>query len=314
MNSLVTIKSRTQGLLYFLVFILCFTPFVSTPVALAAGIVYALVFGNPFPAFTHFTTGWLLKASVVGLGFGMNAYTAAAVSWDVLPLTIVTISITLLLGYVVGRRLKMSRRLSHLVASGTAICGGSAIAAIAPVVKASDEEISVSLATVFLLNSVALMVFPFIGHLLDMSQHDFGLWSAIAIHDTSSVVGAAKVYGNEALGVAVTVKLARSLWIIPVSIISLFIFKGEKDKVGFPYFVAFFVLAMVCNTFFPSFTSGFNSQVVVLARMGLSGSLFLIGSSLSVAKLKSAGWQPLTLGIVLWTTVSVVSLAAIFLF
>lgn len=297
--------------MYVLLFILCFTPLVSTPLAFLLGMAFALVLGNPFPGYSQFTTGWLLKASVVGLGFGMNANAAAAVSRDGLPLTIITISVTLLLGFLVGGKLKMPRRTSHLVASGTAICGGSAIAAIAPVVKASDEEISVSLITVFLLNSLALMLFPVIGHLLNMSQHDFGLWSAIAIHDTSSVVGAAKAYGNEALSVAVTVKLARSLWIIPVSIISMFIFKGDKDKIGFPYFVAFFVLAMMCNTLWPSFTSLFNSEVVTVSRMGLSASLFLIGSSLSVSKLKSAGWKPLTLGVVLWIAVSVISLLAI---
>ena len=194
----------------------------------------------------------------------------------------------------------MPRKSSHLVASGTAICGGSAIAAVAPAVNASEKEISVSLGVVFLLNAVALVVFPFIGHLLGLSQHQFGLWSAIAIHDTSSVVGAASAYGNEALEVATTVKLARALWIIPVSLLSAFLFKNKGKKISIPWFILFFILAMLANSYLPG-----------ISTVAPAITLFLIGAGLSVEKIKSVGWKPLILGIILWITVSILSLLVI---
>ncbi len=304
-------KDLLIQLTFIILFLSCFLPFVSAPIALVGGILFSLIFKNPFPAFSHRATGWLLKMSVVGLGFGMNAYVAFDAGKDGLGLTIMSISVTLLLGFLIGRKLKIARRTSHLVASGTAICGGSAIAAVAPVVKANENEMSVSLAIVFFLNSLALILFPLVGHMLDMSQHDFGLWSAIAIHDTSSVVGAAQTYGEEALQVATTVKLARALWIIPVALISALLFKGDRKKLSIPYFIGFFVLAMLINTFLPSITSLFGATVVKASKLSLTACLFLIGAGLSLEKLRVVGWKPMVLGVLLWVFISVLSLAVI---
>lgn len=304
-------KDVLVQLFFVVLFLSCFLPFVSAPIALVAGIVFSLLFKNPFPSFSHRATNWLLKLSVVGLGFGMNAYVAIDAGKDGLGLTIMSISVTLLLGFLLGRKLKIARKTSHLVASGTAICGGSAIAAVAPVVNANEDEMSVSLAIVFFLNSVALIVFPLVGHLLNMSQHDFGLWSAIAIHDTSSVVGAAQTYGEEALQVATTVKLARALWIIPVALISALLFKGDRKKLSIPYFIGFFVLAMLVNTFLPSITSLFGATVVKASKLSLTACLFLIGAGLSIDKLRVVGWKPMALGVFLWVFISVLSLGVI---
>lgn len=291
--------------------VLCATPLVNTPVALCLGIAMAFLLGNPFASWSSKATGWLLKAAVVGLGFGMNMHSALQAGREGFLLTVFSIAVVLILGFVLGRMLGMERRTSHLVASGTAICGGSAIAAVAPVVKARPDEISVALGTVFLLNSVALLVFPPIGAWLDMSQTDFGTWCAIAIHDTSSVVGASEIYGEEALQTATTVKLARALWIIPVSLLSMWLFKGDGRKVSIPYFIGLFVLAMLANTFLPDITSVFNSQVFALSKIGLTITLFLIGTSLSPDRLRTVGFRPLVLGVMLWVVVSVGSLVAI---
>lgn len=304
-------KELLIQLTFIVLFLSCFLPFVSAPIALVSGTLFSLIFKNPYPAFSHRATGWLLKMSVVGLGFGMNAYVAFDAGKAGLGLTIMSISVTLLLGYLIGRKLNIARRTSHLVASGTAICGGSAIAAVAPVVKANENEMSVSLAIVFFLNSLALIIFPLVGHMLDMSQHDFGLWSAIAIHDTSSVVGAAQTYGEEALQVATTVKLARALWIIPVALISAFLFKGDRKKLSIPYFIGFFVLAMLINTFLPSITSLFGATVVKASKLSLTACLFLIGAGLSLEKLRVVGWKPMVLGVLLWVFISVLSLTVI---
>lgn len=290
--------------------ILCLTPYVSAPIALAGGFLFTLLLGNPFERLGHKISGFLLKASVVGLGFGMELNSALSAGRDGFWLTVASITLVLTLGFVIGKRLKMPRRTSHLVASGTAICGGSAIAAVAPAVKASEKEISVSLGVVFLLNAIALVVFPAIGHLLDLSQHQFGLWSAIAIHDTSSVVGAASAYGDEALAVATTVKLARALWIIPVSLLSAILFKSNGKKISIPWFILLFILAMLANTYLP-FVGSFSPAVTAISKRALVLTLFLIGASLSVEKIKSVGWKPLALGIALWVTVSILSLLAI---
>lgn len=225
-------KTAVLKACFILCIALCATPYVSAPIALVGGFLFSLFWGHPFAKLNHKATGLLLKVSVVGLGFGMNVHSALQVGREGLELTVVSIALLLTLGYFVGRWLRMPRKSSHLVASGTAICGGSAIAAVAPAVDASEKEISVSLGVVFLLNSVALILFPAIGHLLGLTQHQFGMWSAIAIHDTSSVVGAASAYGSEALEVATTVKLARALWIIPVSLLSALLFrsKGRRSR------------------------------------------------------------------------------------
>ena len=295
---------------FIIAIVLCATPYVSAPIALVGGFLFTLFFGHPFEKFNHKATNLLLKASVVGLGFGMNLDSALAAGRDGFWLTVCSITLVLTLGYFIGKRLGMPRRTSHLVASGTAICGGSAIAAVAPAVNASEKEMSVSLGVVFLLNAIALVVFPFVGHLLGLTQHQFGLWSAIAIHDTSSVVGAASAYGDEALMVATTVKLARALWIIPISLLSAVLFKSSGKKISIPWFIFFFILAMLANTYLP-FVSTFGPAINSISKTALVVTLFLIGAGLSVEKIKSVGWKPLILGIVLWVIVSILSLIAI---
>ena len=250
---------------------------------------------------------------MVGLGFGMNLQEALRVSKDGLWLTIGSVFFILVVGYFIGRWLHIQRKTTHLISSGTAICGGSAIAAISPVINASEREISVSLGVVFLLNSIALLVFPSVGHLFNLSQHQFGLWSAIAIHDTSSVVGAAFVYGDEALKVATTVKLSRALWIIPMSLFSVFLFKGKSQKIKIPWFIFLFVGATVLNSYF-SLPAAFTLSVTSVSKSLLVLTLFLIGANLSIDKIKSAGWKPMVLGTSLWLAVSVVSLGVILWF
>lgn len=295
---------------FILALALCATPYVSAPIALVGGFLFTLFFGHPFAKLNHKATNILLKASVVGLGFGMNVHSALQVGREGLGLTIGSITLVLTLGYFVGGWLKMPRKSSHLVASGTAICGGSAIAAVAPAVNASEKEMSVSLGVVFLLNAIALVLFPFVGHLLGLSQHQFGLWSAIAIHDTSSVVGAASAYGDEALQVATTVKLARALWIIPVSLLSAILFRSKGKKISIPWFIFYFILAMLANSYIP-FVSTFGPAVTSISKTALVVTLFLIGAGLSVEKIRSVGWKPLILGIILWVVVSVLSLLVI---
>src|SRR5690606_38630484 len=253
---------------------------------------------------------WLLKIAVVGLGFGMNLVETVNAGKDGFILTVFSIAVTLILGYFLGKLLKMDRKGSHLISSGTAICGGSAIAAVAPVINASEKDISISLGVIFLLNSIALIVFPPLGHLMGLSQHQFGLWCAIAIHDTSSVVGAAYTFGEEALKVATTVKLARALWIIPLSLLSVFLFKGKGKAVKIPYFIFLFILAIVLNSYFPIPTV-ITEGITTISKSLLVLTLFLIGAGLSLKKIKSAGWKPMILGVSLWVFISISALLAI---
>ena len=214
------------------------------------------------------------------------------------------------MGFWLAARMGLGRTLGHLIASGTAICGGSAIAAVAPVSRARPADISVALGVVFILNSLALLIFPVIGHWLHMTQQQFGLWAAIAIHDTSSVVGASAAYGREALEIATTVKLGRALWIIPLSLVSALIFKSESKKISLPWFIGVFVLAMLANSFIPQ-VSLFNEEVVWLARRGLVITLFLIGSTMTLSLCRSVGSKPFIYGVMLWVMISVGSLLAI---
>ncbi|WP_426493135.1 YeiH family protein [Hymenobacter sp. 102] len=292
----------------FLVF--CLTPWASPPVALALGLVLAQTVGNPFPAFTKKYTARLLQYSVIGLGFGMNAYSAVQAGRQGILFTVCSIFGTLLLGYVAGRWLKLGRHLTHLISCGTAICGGSAIAAVGPVVRAKDEEMSVALATVFVLNALALFLFPAIGHAFNLSQQQFGLWCAIAIHDTSSVVGAAAAYGKEALDIATTVKLARALWIIPVALGTALAFRQKDVKVKIPWFILGFIGAMLLNTYVPA-THYVGPWLVQVARLGLTVTLFFIGAGLSLNAIKSVGAKPFGLGVLLWVVISSVSLYVI---
>lgn len=299
-----------RQLVFGAILLFCLTPWASPPVALALGLGLAQTVGNPFSVRIKALTPKLLQFSVVGLGFGMNAHAAVQVGQQGLLLTVGSIGGTLLLGYVVGRWLGLSRHVTHLISCGTAICGGSAIAAVGPVLRAKDEAMSVSLATVFVLNVLALFAFPSLGHTLQLTQQQFGLWCAIAIHDTSSVVGAASAYGSEALQVATTVKLARALWIIPVSVGTALVFKQKGVKIKLPYFILGFIGAMLINTFVPA-AKPLGPVLVGLAKMGLTVTLFFIGAGLSGRVLRAVGSRPYVLGLLLWLAVSVGSLYVI---
>ncbi|OAD90426.1 hypothetical protein A7A78_05775 [Aequorivita soesokkakensis] len=296
--------------LFVICMVLCILGYVSSPVALVGGFLFSYFLGHPFLTLNSKAVNWLLKIAVVGLGFGMNLKETLAAGQDGFLLTVFSISITLILGYFLGRALKMNRKSSHLISSGTAICGGSAIAAVSPVINASEKDISISLGVIFLLNSIALIVFPPIGHLLEMTQHQFGLWCAIAIHDTSSVVGAAYTFGDEALKVATTVKLARALWIIPLSLLSVFLFKGKGKSVKVPYFIFLFILAIVLNSYL-AIPDELTNGITRVSKSLLVLTLFLIGAGLSMKKIKSAGWKPMILGVSLWIFISIASILVI---
>lgn len=296
-----------KKVLYFLLLLGCLLPVATPPVALFGGLLFALVFGQPYPVFNKKGSKYLLQASVVGLGFGMNVSQALASGKDGMLFTIVSVFGTLLLGMFVAKKLQVDRKTGYLISSGTAICGGSAIAAVGPVVKAENDQMSVALGTIFILNAIALLLFPVLGHFFGLSQHQFGLWSAIAIHDTSSVVGAASAYGEEALKVATTVKLTRALWIIPLTFATSLIFKSKSDKMYMPWFILFFILAMVLNSVF-SLPEDLTKGIVWVARKGLTLSLFFIGASLTKTVLRNVGVRPMVQGVLLWICISVVSL------
>ena len=303
-----------QKIIFFTLVVVCLM--ISPPAALALGLILAFTIGNPFPSETKKTTKYLLQVSVVLLGFGMNLASVVKAGKDGILFTIATIFGTLVLGFLIGKLLKINDKISALISSGTAICGGSAIAAVAPAIDADADETSVSLGTVFILNSVALFVFPIIGHSLNLTENQFGVWSAIAIHDTSSVVGAAAKYGDEALRIATTVKLARALWIAPVALLFAFIYRAKdsekKTKIAIPWFIFLFLLATVIRTYTPAEVppSIFDS-LVNLAKAGLTVTLFLIGASLSRETLKNVGIKPLIQGVLLWLVISLVSLWAV---
>ena len=295
-----------------------YSTWVTPPVALFLGLIFALSSGHAHPKFNKKVSKYLLQYSVVGLGFGMNLQASLASGKEGMEFTVISVVGTMLIGWFIGRKfLKVDRDTSYLISSGTAICGGSAIAAVGPVLRAKDTEMSVALGTIFILNAIALFIFPVIGHALDMSQQEFGTWAAIAIHDTSSVVGAGAAYGEEALQIATTIKLTRALWIIPLALITSFVFKSKGQKISIPWFIFFFILAMVFNTYVLNSSEtgimigeGINS----LARKTLTITLFFIGASLSRDVLKAVGIKPLIQGVLLWVTISVSTLAYIYWF
>lgn len=280
--------------------------------ALFTGILLAFVIRNPFPQFSKKCSKIALQASVVGLGFGMNLYESLAAGRDGMLFTIVSVVGVMLLGVWLGKLLKIDKKNSYLIATGTAICGGSAIAAVGPVIKADDDQMTVSLVTVFVLNAVALFIFPPLGNLFDLSQQQFGTWAAIAIHDTSSVVGAGAAYGEKALQIATTIKLTRALWIIPLALCSALIFRQKGNKISIPWFILFFVIAMAANTFF-HLPEAITSTIVMISRKVLCMTLFLIGAGLSIASLKKVGARPMILGILLWGIISLVTLIVVML-
>jgi uncharacterized integral membrane protein (TIGR00698 family) len=303
-------ESPLRVVLFIALLVFCATPWASPPIALALGLALALTLGNPFAGRTSKPTKLLLQASVVGLGFGMNLQKVVEAGRAGILFTIATIAGTLLLGAVIGRALRVSRSTAHLISSGTAICGGSAIAAVGPVINATDEEMSVALGTVFILNSIALFIFPPLGHSIGLTQTQFGVWAAVAIHDTSSVVGAAARFGAEALQIATTVKLARALWIVPLTIATAFAFKRRSTRIAMPWFILFFLVASVIRTY----AHGPWDAIVYAARVGLTITLFLIGMSLSRQSIAAVGVRPMLLGVILWIVISAASLAAVLRF
>ena len=287
---------------------------VTPPVVLFIGLVFALLCGQAYPTFNKNISKKLLQYSVIGLGFGMNLQASLASGKEGMFFTIISVIGTLLIGMFIGCKvLKLNRNTSYLISSGTAICGGSAIAAVGPIIKANDTDMSMALATVFILNAIGLFLFPALGHWLGLSQQEFGTWAAIAIHDTSSVVGAGAAYGEEALQVATTIKLTRALWIIPLALITSIIFRSDGKKISIPWFILFFIVAMLINTYLLADYPEVGKFIAGIARKGLIITMFFIGASLSVDVIKSVGIRPLLQGVLLWIIISAASLAYILL-
>ncbi|SJN59281.1 hypothetical protein VR7878_03332 [Vibrio ruber DSM 16370] len=292
--------------------LVCTTSYITSPSALVIGFFLTTLGLVPQGLPLAKITKKLLAYSIIGLGFGIPLQTALTVTAHGLGLIVATIFSTLLIGWFVSVRVGLKRKTGYLIASGTAICGGSAIAAVAPAIDADDEQIGLALGTIFVLNSLALFIFPAVGHLLNMSQTTFGTWAAIAIHDTSSVVGAASAYGETALKTATTLKLARALWIIPVALLSTFLFRSQSRKITIPYFILFYCAAIIGHDQLPRFSEIYQG-IFTLAKQTLVICLFLIGCSLSFDKLRQAGPRPLLFGVGLWILVSVSSLSWIML-
>jgi uncharacterized integral membrane protein (TIGR00698 family) len=290
-------------------------PVVTSAVALAAGIAIAVTVGNPLAARTRVLSRKLLPAAVIGLGGAMDLPAVLRVGTRGIGYTVISIAVTLTLGILLTRGLAISRKTGLLIAAGTAICGGSAIAAAAPVLGADDQEISVALGTVFVLNSVALVVFPPVGHFFGLDQSAFGLWAALGIHDTSSVVGASMQYGPRALEIATTVKLARALWIIPLTI---WLARAARDEspdaprtgAARPWFILGFLAVAALASFVPALRPG-GLLLAATARRALVLTLFLIGLGLSRKTLRAVGFKPFLMGVALWIFLGVGTLAAI---
>ena len=300
-------KKLLLQLLFLALAVLSFSPLVSPPIALLFGILFVNIFGKVLE--TDSFVKKLLQYSIIGLGFGINLNTAIEAGSQGFLFTVSTIALVMIFGLLLAKILKIDKTIAQLISAGTAICGGSAIAAVAPILKANSKQTSIALGIVFVLNAVALFIFPEIGHFFNLTQNQFGIWSAIAIHDTSSVVGAASKYGNEALQIATTVKLARALWIIPLAFL-ISIFTKSEGKIKIPYFIGFFVLAILAGTYLP-FLQNFNSIISEISRDTLKVALFLIGAGLSLQNLKNIGIKPLLLGIILWIFISSISLYAV---
>lgn len=290
---------------------------ISPPVALFTGLIFAFIFGTPLAKFNKILSKYLLQASVVGLGFGMNLQKSLASGADGMMFTVISVVGVMIIGIMLGRRMRIDSKTSYLVSSGTAICGGSAIAAVGGVMKANENEMAVSLGVIFILNAVALFIFPPMGHLFNMSQQQFGTWAAIAIHDTSSVVGAGQAYGTEACEIATLIKCTRALWIIPLAFFTMWYFRksvkgGEgKARVSIPWFILLFVLAMIINTYSPeSFRPVYNG-ITVAAKKALVVVLFAIGAGLSLKVVRQVGVKPLVQAILLWVVIGASSLAVV---
>lgn len=288
-------------------FVLCCFPFTTSSWALLLGLLFALTLGNPFPQQSGQWGSVLLRASVVGLGFGINTQVLLAAGRQNIGTTTIFVLGVLGAGFLLGNLLKIDRTTGLLVSVGTAICGGSAIAAVGSVMKANAQQLSMSTGVVFLLNAVALFTFPAIGHWAGLSQEQFGTWAAIAIHDTSSVVGAAAKYGDVALKVASVTKILRIMWIIPVSLILVISFADNRDSFKIPLFIVGFVVASCLYSFVPM-VQPVSGPIYLIAKQMMVTSLFLIGSGLSVKSLKEVGSSVLTQAVLLWLLVSIAAL------
>lgn len=302
-----------RTILFFILAIACLWPPINAPIALLLGITYANLLGNPFAVENSKWVKILLQLSIVGMGFGMNLDEALQAGKEGFLFTVLTILVVFVLGYVIQKMVKLDSLIAFLISTGTAICGGSAIAAVAPLSGAKEKQISVAIGTVFLLNALALFVFPPIGVFLGLSEAQFGMWSAIAIHDTSSVVGAASTFGTEALELATTVKLSRALWIIPIAIASSFYFKSRNKRIRIPFFILFFVLAMILAYYTPSFDKVYV-EVSFIAKRLLVLTLFLVGTALNLETIRESGTKAIAYGFILWVFISLLSLFGILYF
>lgn len=323
--------------LYWVLLVLMFVPFklicgttvITAPIALFLGLVFALIFGIPYPAFNKKLSKYLLQASVVGLGFGMNIEKSLQSGAEGMIFTVASVIIVMTAGVLLGRIMGINEKTSYLISSGTAICGGSAIAAVGPVLKADQNEMAVSLGVIFILNAIALFIFPPMGHALGLTQHQFGTWAAIAIHDTSSVVGAGAAYdqmyfpgSNAACDLATLIKCTRALWIIPLAFFTMWFAArgrnsgegadGKKGKVSIPWFILLFVVAMIFNTYVgtDSLRPAYD-VLVTIAKQCLVAVLFAIGAGLSLKVIRQVGVKPLVQAVLLWVIIGVGSLAAI---
>ena len=322
-----TALSKTGAPLYWVLLIIMLFPFdlvfgeeyqfVSPPVALFTGLVFAFIFGIPYPKFNKKLSKYLLQASVVGLGFGMNLQKSLQSGADGMLFTIISVIGVMIIGVALGKYMSIDRKTSYLISSGTAICGGSAIAAVGGVIKANENEMAVSLGVIFILNAIALFIFPPLGHWFGLSQAQFGTWAAIAIHDTSSVVGAGAAYGAEACDLATLIKCTRALWIIPLAFFTMWYFRNDKSgegkaKVSIPWFILLFVLAMIIYTYTPesamTVMGPVYSAIVVIAKKALVAVLFAIGASLSLKVIKQVGVKPLIQALTLWMAIGATSL------
>lgn len=294
---------------------LTFTQYLNAGLGLLSGLIFALTLGNPFRNFTQKWAGLILKFSVVGLGFGLDLQTLWTNTQESIWLTVSTIVFALAMGLLLGRLLGVDGKLSTLISAGTSICGGSAIAAMSPTIEARQEQTVISISIVFILNGIALYVYPLLGHLFNLSQQQFGLWAALGIHDTSSVVGAASLYGEEALKIATTTKLVRALWIIPLVLgTSVYMNRIQghsgRTKINVPYFILLFILASAITTFVPA-ASQVTPWLVRLARIGLVLSLLFMGAGFTRQLLRTLDLKPMIQAVVLWLMVSSGSLMAI---
>ncbi|MBD5239099.1 MAG: putative sulfate exporter family transporter [Bacteroidales bacterium] len=301
--------------IYILIVVLILVPFsyfcnisepISPAIALLLGLILAFTLENPFPKFNKKCSKYLLQASVVGYGFSMNLQESLKSGAEGMAFTVCSVIGLMVIGVMLGYWLHIERKTAYLISSGTAICGGSAIAAVGPVVKANDHEMAVSLGVIFILNAIALFIFPPLGHMAGMTETQFGTWAAIAIHDTSSVVGAGDAYGPKALEVATLIKLTRALWIIPLALVTMAIFRDKTAKISIPWFIFLFILAMVINTY-AGLPVAFGQTMAFWAKKGMVLTLFMIGASLSLKSIKAVGFKPLILAVALWVIIGVTS-------